>query len=536
MASNVNITKGSPEDYRDNPVRLPTAGYAHPDREYQPPVEVADWRVVLARVVAALIGYIIYSLWKTGYCWSGVRYGQCEAIAAWEPNMLIGGAVLGGILLAWHYAAKIQIVQAQAHRTNLVLDRYRNPMPADLFSRMDSRELLPYIMARYAMDTKLELETAEWKRLWSVNTLSGDGQTSISTSIAPMLDSGDAQSGPKMLPSDEWLDWFDTRPHGLLAAETGGGKSTLFKVIAKSRIERGELLFLLDPHSSDWFGLPAIGGGEDWETIWCGMQVVIAEYKVRLAERDAYLQQYRKEKPVEEFQRITVLLDEANTACQKLSHGTKRGEESRWDQFAQALGSGARKVGISVQLLAQSPNVEDLNLSGPMLNNFTRICLDARTALMLINQSGGAAEYKRELAQAIEGQEYPAATTIKGKVVLLDRAGLDRIGPPRNPQASLWTEGYDRAEQLISAHQQPAQRVVAASAQPITTVRASVPPSPPPVLSTRSQIAWYAANTDLSTRTIRERLGCDYNLVVDIAGKVRGPAGAALREQYQRIM
>ncbi|MBX7251644.1 MAG: DUF87 domain-containing protein, partial [Candidatus Promineofilum sp.] len=65
-----------------------------------------------------------------------------------------------------------------------------------------------------------------------------------------------------------WLAWFDTRPHGLLAAETGGGKSTTAKAILKSRIERGEMVFILDPHSSDWFGLPSIGGGEDWGAVW----------------------------------------------------------------------------------------------------------------------------------------------------------------------------------------------------------------------------------------------------------------------------
>ena len=35
------------------------------------------------------------------------------------------------------------------------------------------------------------------------------------------------------------------------------------------------MIFILDPHSSDWFGLPGIGGGENWPAVWAGMQVVI---------------------------------------------------------------------------------------------------------------------------------------------------------------------------------------------------------------------------------------------------------------------
>lgn len=285
---------------------------------------------------------------------------------------------------------------------------------------------------------------------------------------------------PALLPPDEWLPWFDTRPHGLLAAETGGGKSTLFKLITKSRIERGELVFLLDPHSSDWFGLPGIGGGEDWEAIWCGMQVVIGEYRARLEARESYLQQYGREKPTDEFPRITVLLDEANTACRKFSTA-KRGEESRWEQFAEALGSGARKVNLSIQLLAQSPNVEDLELSRPMLNNFTRICLDSYTAQLLIQKSLDEKEQKQALTRALQGQAFPAATTIKGYAVLLDRTGLDRITSPVRPERSLWTEGYQRAEQLIAEMRRPkvAPRTVTAAYQQSAPLRATIPAEVP---------------------------------------------------------
>lgn len=287
----------------------------------------------------------------------------------------------------------------------------------------------------------------------------------------PQLDTTTITTIP-MLPPAEWLTWVDTRPHGLLAAETGGGKSTTVKAVLKSRMDRGELVFLIDPHSSDWFGLPSIGGGEDWAAVWCGMRVVIEEYTRRMQERDLYLKQNGHELPHDRFTRINVLLDEANTACRKLSIA-KRGEESKWEQFAEALGSGARKVGLSIQLLAQSANVEDIGLSGPMRQNFTRICLDAATTRLMIQREETDNARKRELHEALAGVDYPATAVQRGQVVLLDRRGLDQIGPPANARAALWAEGYERTDMLLSGRQigaQPARAVVSASARPSASV------------------------------------------------------------------
>lgn len=299
-----------------------------------------------------------------------------------------------------------------------------------------------------------------------------------------------------MLPPAEWLPWFDTRPHGLLAAETGGGKSTTVKAVLKSRIDRGELVFLIDPHSSDWFGLPSIGGGEDWAAVWIGMQVVIEEYTRRMQTRDAYLHETGHELPHTHFPRLNVLLDEANTACRKLSIA-KRGEETRWEQFAEALGSGARKVGLSILLLAQSANVEDIGLSGPMRQNFTRLALDAATTRLMINREETDAQRKKELHEALVGVDYPATAVQRGQVILLDRRGLDQVGTPANARAALWQAGYDRVEALMAqrqiAAQQPAPRVVSAYQQ-AKVERASVSAGaivyPATVTSTNGKIAW----------------------------------------------
>ncbi len=458
---NINIIRDKAGDIEPGAY---TPGRYPPDTTRRP----FNWRVVLlcVGVVALLLACLFIALWR----FLSYKYQYDQNFAAFVDGSLyvaIGALVL--TLAGACYALVASLVR-WARRAGLVDWAGGYVVEASALRGLN----LDTLSARH---TAIEIAYANNSILQRATNVSNINIPQLAS--APAIEGEVVDSGPQLLALTEWMPWFDTRPHGLLAAETGGGKSTLFKAIAKSRIERGELLFLLDPHSSDWFGLPAIGGGEDWNAVWCGMQVVIAEYKARLAERDAYLQEYRREKPIEDFKRITVLLDEANTACLELSHGTKRGEKSKWDQFALALGSGARKVGISVQLLAQSPNVEDLELSGPMLNNFTRICLDARTSHLLINQGLNATEEKRELARALEGQAYPAATTIKGKVVLLDRAGLDQIGQPSNPRAALWAEGYERAGLMLRTPQIGAQHVtrsvVSASSRAAESARVSIP-------------------------------------------------------------
>lgn len=286
----------------------------------------------------------------------------------------------------------------------------------------------------------------------------------------------DAQPTVVALPPAEWLAWFDTRPHGLLAAETGGGKSTTAKAVLGSRIERGEMVFLLDPHSSDWFGLPGIGGGEDWSAVWLGMQVVIAEYRRRLAERDEYLHSQGRELPPSHFPRITVLLDEGNLAYAMLSRASKRGDATPWARFVETLGSGARKVNISILMLAQSPNVEDIGLSGPMRQNFTRLALDASTTRLMTAREETNAQRKKDILAALQGLDYPATSVQQGRVVLLDRTGLDRYPAPHNPTRALWAEGYERVEtaQRKRALTMPAQRATVAHSQPSATLRATV--------------------------------------------------------------
>lgn len=471
------------------------------------------WREILARYIGGaialciLFGLVYLAFGRQIRDW--LDFGWGSTFVGLLPWLALAGAVL------WFWDAR--------HNRRVIEQPGGVKLFADQVRQADGAELMRGIVAvQYGYATTPG-------HLLAQQTYSPTIQQAkeLPALVAPQ----EMIAGPALLPPHEWLPWFDRRPHGLLAAETGGGKSTTFKAILKSRIERGELVFLLDPHSSDWFGLPGIGGGEDWEAVWSGMRVVISEYRTRLQARDAYLRQHHAEMPVDAFKRITILLDEANTACKELNVA-RRGETSRWAQFAQTLGSGARKVNLSIILLAQSPNVEDLDMSGPMRNNFTRIALDARTTRMMVQAEETDATRKKDLLASLVGQEYPATAIRNGQVVLLDRTGLDMVGTPHNPDAALWTEGYEQAERLIGGRVLPPQPVVARPAVALRqtqdeTARASVAVDPLDIYRGMTftddvaRIGWLAANTTKGTREIRDIVGCHYPTVVAVARVVR---------------
>src|SRR5262249_25319203 len=91
--------------------------------------------------------------------------------------------------------------------------------------------------------------------------------------------------------------------------------------------------------------------------------------------------------------------------------------------------------------LAQSPLVEDLNISGAMRENFARIGLDERSVLQLIDSERDKAR-KEALRQAIIGLDRPAAAQIGAQVWLLDRRGLDTGTAPAGARSQVWA-GWD---------------------------------------------------------------------------------------------
>lgn len=361
--------------------------------------------------------------------------------------------------------------------------------------------------ARRAIDGAVEVQRAYASTPF--RSVAAYTLTNPAAAQAPALLTQEAEvieTGPDVgpLPAAVWLDWLDRQPHALFAAKTGGGKSTLAKVGLKPRIGGGEQVFVIDPHSNGWFDLPGVGGGENWRQIEDAIMAVQALYKERLAYRDAYKQETGDELDQYHFSRLTVVLDEANTAqaaFDRLYAGSRK-RTNPWPAFAQVLGSGARKVGISIWLLAQSALVEDLAISGAMRENFTRFALDDHTIRQLVDREERQAARKRAIYERLPGLQFPAVAMVEHEAYLLDRTGLDRIAPPANSRRAAW-DGWDYA-----------------AGQPAAPCR-QAPTFPPWCKSTEARIAYLAKTTKMSTREIRAALNCDYNLVVKVCGAVR---------------
>ncbi len=258
-------------------------------------------------------------------------------------------------------------------------------------------------------------------------------------------------------PMDAWLSWLDSQPHTLLSGKTKAGKTHTATSILSRRLRAGEMVTIIDPHSSAWLGLPTVGfvgmlpdGKPDTADLNKALIAVASEYIRRMRERDDYKSQTNQELAHTHFGRMTVLVDEANYIFDTLP--------TVWREFIKALASGGRKVGISLLVLGQSALIEDLGCSGGMRANFARLGLDDYTVKQLIGSDEKDGERKKALNAALIGLERPAGATIDGQVWLLDRRNLDAGSAPTGAHALIWNgnkvpgvELASRADSSISS-------------------------------------------------------------------------------------
>lgn len=279
-----------------------------------------------------------------------------------------------------------------------------------------------------------------------------------------VIDDTVAPIAPRLLP-DEWLPRLDDEPHAIFAAKTKGGKSTTAKALLKRRLERGESVFIIDPHANGWLNIPGVGGGLQWDAVDLAMRTVLREYRQRHAEREAYMQQHGVEMPHDFFPRLTVIFDEANESRRELNQRAGRGEKP-WLDFTEVLGSGARKVGINIWLICQSALVKDLDVSTVMRRNFTIVALDHQTITELLESEESDRDRRQAIQTTLRGASFPAATTFNGQSFILDRTGLDQVAPPRDARACAWAGwDYERSRpalRIVQAPQTDADRKAAA--------------------------------------------------------------------------
>lgn len=411
---------------RDDVDRIPSAGADLPPWYSAPPRRL-DWRAmaVLCAFGAGLLlvlGLAVWPILFDSYATGPRRFVQLMAA------VLVAGLVLAAVLGAIGLALRPWLVRQPGGLAMTVLQS----------AGLDAQALL--------------VQQLEAQRAYAARNMPHVGALTVTypkpetgPALAPALAAPPDPAEPELalVAPEVWLDWLDERPHVILAAETKAGKSTTAKALLAGRIARGEALFIIDPHSSAWFDLPSVGGGENWPIVRRAFRAVYDLYLDRLEERDRYRRETGRELPHDYFPRLTVLLDEANNTHLALDKA-RRGELSDWQEFARVLGSGARKVGISIVMLCQSANVKELNLDGGMVRNFTRIALDHATARQMIKHEETSPARRAALYELLAGQEYPAVVALRGQVHALDRAGLDRYPAPADAAGCAWA-GWDYA-------------------------------------------------------------------------------------------
>ncbi len=360
----------------------------------------------------------------------------------------------------------------------------------------------------------------------------------------------DAQ--PELIQVDAWLPWLtdEMSPHLLLIGKTRTGKSTLADIILAFRARRGDAIAILDPHWStqDKYGNRKWGGiapmARTVPELRSALRALKAEYEER-KRRMALPASDPQFTPEGCFAPLTILIDEVPEVVTELAAIPKAHlDHGIWGETVKIFGSGGAKVNMSVILLSQSPNVEDIGINGKMRENFVTIAL-ANMARPFIDRYASKSTKPqlylllgRATREGMLPAELPAAAEYSGECKVLSRDGIlnHRV---TTIDAAVWSAPRQLAEPPATEY----ARASVAHSQPSATLRASVETPATPAQQdslTRyhsmkftddvARIGWLAYYTKLGTREIREIVGCKYNVVVAVAGNVR-----RLKEAKERV-
>lgn len=411
----------------DNADRLPQGGAQHDSASWSRPHTVIDWRGLGVLCAFSLLALLICS-WLFG---RDVRYWLEDH--SWLPFAALAFVALfllkrfllieqpGGYKVLWFRADERTVIAGMLK-----------------VQQAEARRMFPHAAQLTLTNTQLATEQDDVI----------DGELIDEDALLP-------------IPDQQWLDWIDRTPHLMIAGRTEAGKTTMAEAVIAQRASNGELLYVLDPHyqPGKWCGLPAIGGGRGYGDVMAALGLVLNEMDVRY-------QDFNAGKRTEDFERLTVFIDEVPALVEWCFDGKKL-RDQRWMSFAKQLGSEARKVRISVILMTQSPLVQDIQINTRMRENFTRVALGDQS-IELIKECN---EPRRsELAKLIEGQRYTATMGYLNQVHVLDTSNVRSLAARHVAHmARPW-----QPPQIVA--QQPARAVVSASVRPSATVSATFSP------------------------------------------------------------
>lgn len=286
-----------------------------------------------------------------------------------------------------------------------------------------------------------------------------------------------AETVPQLVGADAWRGWIDRAPHLLIAGRTEAGKTTLATAILIDRALAGDAVLVLDPHyqPGKWAGVPTIGGGNDFEAILRTLPFLVGEMRARFKE-------FEQGRPTEDFQRLTVLIDEVPavvSACMETTpSGGQKITDQRWIKFAQRLGSEARKVRISVILLTQSTLVKDIQINSQQRDNYLRIGLGDRVPTLLSEEPNS--RRRAQLHELRAGQAHPAAMEWLGEIHMLDTSTVKVLSERSlGPSVQSWAPPALPAPDKQPTAPLPASTPAAARAELFPD-----PPTPPQPIPT----------------------------------------------------
>lgn len=213
-----------------------------------------------------------------------------------------------------------------------------------------------------------------------------------------------------------WLPALLAWPHLLIAGRTGSGKSTLARALLVAAARAGDMVAVIDPHAeANRWPVSAIGAGRDYAAIASALAALDAEVTNRYQALAA-----GRVSPA-----LTVIIDEVPAVAAQVPS---------WREWATRIGSEARKAGVRVVLLSQSPLVEDLGVNSVMRRNFAGVALDVASARLLLRSLPSAqAQSLLDVMSAGRVMVYEGAD---GLPRLADLTGIDRWDLPSS--LSVW--------------------------------------------------------------------------------------------------
>jgi hypothetical protein len=356
-------------------------------------------------------------------CW-GQSYTLTTGCKA--ASVLFWGYITLGVLLAlgaagvllWGRVARVRVETARA---NITRDRYSNPVSVGQVLAQPLEISAGYFRA--AQDA--EIAMAPYKMLPAGLDVYNPGAPAASAPAQLVAVDRDA---PGLVSDVEWLTWLAEQPHTMIAGGTGTGKTTLARVSMIERLQLGYAGIVVDPKGKEWFGLPVIGGGRKFADMLSTLDSIRAEMGARF---EAYGEGERS------FQPIAVLVDEVPDIMDACLDDRRKMVDGRWSRFARQLGSLAREIGISVQLMTQSPLVEDIGMNSAMRKNFSRIALGDEAPLLIREERDP--KRRAALQDLLRGQQYPAAMMRRGQVHLLDTSNVVDLAARKIAQPLAWT-------------------------------------------------------------------------------------------------